>query len=372
MRLLLVALILSVLVAAASADIVVPSTHVYDDFLVFPDGPDPGTEPDTLLVEGIEVDVVGVQQAIELSYYLINNHPELPGHDDTVLLMPGRYDSVSTFDTVFGIKTAIAGLREGVSLGGSNRGRVILDQSASEYGILCQDVGAGTVIDSLSITGGGGRDRGRTDDGNARDLIAGIACLDGAFPTIRDVSIERAATGIVVNTLHGEAAPTIEGVLIARGSHHGIYVQENGPTPVTIHETTLVENFDIGVYVFDGSATITNSSITHNGLFGIKSYLVVPPVQNCNLFWNDRDSDDPQNYGGNITDQTGISGNISEEPFYCDLFGDFGYIYLVCTASPNVPPQSTVGQIGAFGAGCESCESPVSERSWGAIKALYR
>jgi hypothetical protein len=367
MRLLLVTLTVGALAAAAAADIVVdidqPETHRYVESV---------SGPDTTWVE---VEVVALQQAIDLSHMLIN-HPYAgyPGHDDTVFLMPDRYDSVSTFVTVFGVKTAIAGLREGVTLrgGGDDRNDVILDQLHAEYGILCQDVSAATVVESLTITGGGGRDRGRVDDGDARDLAAGIACLDGAYPTIRSVSIERAATGIVVNTLHGEAAPTIKGVLIARGSHHGVYIQDNGPTPVEILRTTIVDNFDIGVYVYNGSATITNSCITHNRLHGIKSYLVVPPVENCNLFYNDRESEVPEEYGGNITDQTGINGNISEEPFYCDFFGDFGYIYLVCDASPNVPPQSTVGQIGAFGVGCQDCESPVSETSWGAIKALYR
>jgi hypothetical protein len=320
MRLFLIALVLGVLVTGAWADIVVNVDHpVRHRYVSSVSGTD---------TTWVEVDVIAVQQAIDLSHMLINHaYAGYPGHDDTVLLMPDRYDSVSTFVTTFGVKTA--------------------------------------------ITGGGGRDRGRIDD-DPRNLIAGIACLDGAHATIRDVTIQRAATGIVVNTLHGEAAPVIDGVLIARGSHHGIYIQENGPTSVSIESTTIVDNFDIGVYVYNGNATIANACISHNRLHGVKSYLTVPPVQNCNVFWNDRDSDNPENYAGNITDQTGINGNISEEPFYCDFFGNLGYIYYVCSASPNVPPQSAVGVIGAFGSGCDDCEAPVSEASWGAIKALYR
>jgi hypothetical protein len=365
MRLLLTALVLAALAAGASADIVVnldvPVEHRYVESVS-------GTD-----TTWVEVDIVALQQAIDLSHMLIN-HPYAgyPGHDDTVLLTSDRYDSVSTFVTVYGVKTAVARLREGVTLRGDDREDVILDQRDAEYGIICEDVDATAVVEDLTITGGGGRDRGRVDD-DPRNLIAGIVCLDGAYATIRDVSIERAATGIVVNALEGEAGPTIEGVLIARGSHHGIYVKENGGTPVTIARTTIVDNFDVGIYVFDGNATITNTCITHNRLHGIRSYLVVPPVENCNVYWNDRESDNPLDYGGNITDQTGINGNISEEPFYCDFFGNLGYIYNVCAASPIIPPQSTVGTIGAFELpGCQDCESPVSERSWGAIKALYR
>jgi hypothetical protein len=364
MRLFLIALVLGVLVTGAWADIVVNVDHpVRHRYVSSVSGTD---------TTWVEVDVIAVQQAIDLSHMLINHaYAGYPGHDDTVLLMPDRYDSVSTFVTTFGVKTAIAALRDGVTLRGYDRSDVILDQRDSEYGVLVEDVGAGTVLENLTITGGGGRDRGRIDD-DPRNLIAGIACLDGAHATIRDVTIQRAATGIVVNTLHGEAAPVIDGVLIARGSHHGIYIQENGPTSVSIESTTIVDNFDIGVYVYNGNATIANACISHNRLHGVKSYLTVPPVQNCNVFWNDRDSDNPENYAGNITDQTGINGNISEEPFYCDFFGNLGYIYYVCSASPNVPPQSAVGVIGAFGSGCDDCEAPVSEASWGAIKALYR
>jgi hypothetical protein len=365
MRLLLIALSLAVLVTGARADIVVNIDHpVRHRYVVSVAGTD---------TTWAEVQIVAVQQAVELSYQLINDeYAGYPGHDDTVLLMPDRYDSVSTFVTVFGVKKAIAGLRDGVTLRGYDRSDVILDHSNAEYGVVCQDVGAGTILENLTITGGGGRDRGRIDDGDARNLIAGIACLDGAYLTIRDVSIQNSATGIVVNTLHGETAPVIDGVLVARGSHHGIYVQENGPEAVTIEHSTIVDNFDIGVYAYNGNATVTNACITHNRLQGIKSYITVPAVQNCNVFWNDRESDEPMNYGGNITDQTGVNGNISEEPFYCDFVGDFGYIYFVCTASPNVPPQSTVGVIGAFGSGCDDCVAPVSLVSWGAIKSRYR
>jgi hypothetical protein len=102
MRLLLIALSLAVLVSGAWADIVVnidqPVRHRYVTEVA-------GTD-----TTWAEVQIVAVQQAVELSYELINDaYAGYPGHDDTVLLMPDRYDSVSTFVTVFGVKTAIAG-----------------------------------------------------------------------------------------------------------------------------------------------------------------------------------------------------------------------------------------------------------------------
>jgi hypothetical protein len=363
---LLVALALAVLTAAASADIIVnltqPVTHRYVENV---------SGGDTTWVE---VEITDIQQAIDLAYTLIN-HPfaGYPGHDNTVALAPGLFDSVSTFTTIIGVKTAIAAVPEGVVLRGQNRDGAVIDHREAEYGILLENVSAATVVENLTIVGGGERDRGRADD-DVRDLIAAIACLDGTFATIRDVSIERSATGIAVHSLYDDAAPHVEGVLVARGSHHGILVKQNGETPVTILGSTIVDNFDIGVYVYDGSATIGNCSITHNGLFGIKGYMATPEVENSNLYHNDHHSDDPQNYGGTLPDLTGIDGNISDEPFYCDLFGDIGYVYSVCALSPNLPEHSGVGLIGAFGEGCteSECVSPVSEVSWGAIKALYR
>ena len=95
------------------------------------------------------------------------------GWKDTVLLMPDRYDSVSTFVTPFGVKTAVAGLREGVTLRGADREDVILDQLQTEYGVLSQEVGPGAVVENLTITG----DAGTIDDeavGRLCDQVARV------------------------------------------------------------------------------------------------------------------------------------------------------------------------------------------------------
>lgn len=335
MRFTMAALMVVLLAAAASADLI----QVPDE--------DAGIE--------------GIQQALNLA-----------GSGDTVLVMAGVYDSVSTFSTIYGQRTAIASVPDGVTLMGEDRDDVILDQIDAEYGILLQNVGTSTVIRDLTITGGGGRDRGRMDDEDGRALIAGVGCVQNASPTITNVILEEVATGIVIRS---GSAPSIQNSLIARGSHHGVYVYENGASPAVLDHLTITDNFDVGVNVFGGSAQITNSSITHNGKEGVYSYLAVPTVEFCNVYANDEvaPGEDPQNYGGDLTDLTGIDENISEEPFYCDFSGSVGYDYTVCFESPNLGAGSGGTNIGAFAGGCSECiESLVEEATWGAIKSLYR
>jgi hypothetical protein len=323
------------------------------------------------------VEVVGLQQAVDLSFELINDdYAGYPGHTDTVLFLQGREDSVSTFSTPLGNRTAIVKMPLGVTLIGDDQDGSVIDQTDAEYGILCIDVDATTVIRNLSIIGGIGRDRGRPDDGDGRALVAGISCFDNASPLISDVLIEEAATGIVIRS---DSAPTIENTLIARGSHHGIYVFENGITPVTVDHLTITDNFDRGVDVTGGSIAISNSCITHNGKQGVRGYQATPTVEYSNVYKNDEaglatdPQHVPQNYGGTLDDLTGIDGNISEEPFYCDFDGDVGYAYTVCFESPNLGAGAGGTDIGAFGGGCSECiESLVEPASWGAIKAMYR
>lgn len=288
---------------------------------------------------------------------------------DTVVLSPGVYDRAYPFVTSVGVRTAICRLVSGVTLRGMQRASCVIDHTDAEYGILCENVSAASAVRNLTVKGGIGRDAGREDDGDGRGLVAGIICLEDASPTIENVTIKESATGIVAR---GGCSPTIRSTVIARGSHHGIYVYMNGASPVVIDHVTAVQNFDVGVYVFSGTATIANSCITHSGKPGVYSYECTPTVGFSNVYLNGRTSVSPTNYGGGIDDQTGLNGNISEEPFYCDYTGAAGYDYHVCVASPNVGAGQGGTDIGAWGGACPQCVSPVTRATWGAIKALYR
>jgi hypothetical protein len=317
-----------------------------------------------------DLGITAIQHAVNLA---------APG--DTVLVMSGTYDSVHSFQTPLGRRNAIVGISSDIVLMGANRSGVKIDHSLAEYGILVQNVSGDAVISNLTIRGGMSRDKGLLDDGDGRLLAAAICCIEAASPTIRDVDIKNGATGIVVRTglSSADSAPVIEGVVVARGSHHGIYVYQNGSTPVMIDRCTMVDNFDYGIYVSGGTVEVSNSALTHNGKNGIYGYLATPSVTYCNVYWNDQMFPDsqtgPLNYGGALDDLTGVGGNISMEPYYCDFTGSAGYDYHVCATVP-VSPHYQAGEggvtIGALGAVCSGCQSPVEASSWGAIKALYR
>lgn len=307
----------------------------------------------------------------DLGITQINQAMEMASAGDTVLVSAGVYDSVRTYTTPLGVRRAVVSMKDGVTLMGRDRDDVKVDQTGAEYGILCLNVGPGTVIENLTIRGGIRRRWSEGEDGDGRGLIAGIACVDGASPTITDVTIEGVSTGVVVRSQETPSAPVLSGMEIARCDHHGIYVYRNGASPVIVSNTTIVENFDSGMYVFDGAADVSNTNITHNGSNGIRVYLSSPTVRYCNVYWNDEGGTPPENYGG-MTDVTGTDGNVSLEPYYCDFTGAAGFDYHVCVASDILTLGEGGTYIGAWGAGCTNCESPVEFTSWGSIKAMYK
>jgi hypothetical protein len=319
----------------------------------------------TYVVPDEDLEITEIQQAVEMA-----------AAGDTVLVMSGVYDSVLTYETPLGWRSAVVSISSDIVLLGDDREGVRIDQSEAEYGILYQDVSENAVVSNLTITGGALRDKGLADDGDGRLLAAGICCIDSASPTITAVDIVNGATGIVIGS--GNSAPTVERVVVARGSHHGIYVYQNGSEPVVINRCTLVGNFDNGIHVSGGNVEISNSAVTHSGKAGIYGYLATPSVRYCNVFYNDEIDPDgvtgPLNYGGTLDDLTGIDGNISLEPFYCDYSGASGYDYHVCLTNPP-SPHDGAGEggvtIGALAAQCSGCVSPVQHSSWGAIKAIY-
>jgi len=318
---------------------------------------------DVIVVPDEDNDIETIQQGLDLA-----------SAGDTVLVYAGVYDSVHYFQTPIGTRSAVCQLKDGVTIRGIDRDDVVVDHTHADYGILGVDVGSDTQVKNLTVVGGVSVRQENIIDGDGRDLRAAICCLDSASPTVRDVTIEESSTGLVCRS---NSAPTIENCIIARGGHHGVYVYMNGASPLTLDHMTIVGNFDYGVYVFSGTVDISSSSVTHNHKSGIYAYQSTVDVDHCNVYWNDFVSTDFLNYGGGLDDQTGLNGNISEEPYYCDYVGDVGYDYQVCFTSPNVGAGVGGSDIGADTSGlgvgsCTGCVSPVTRATWGAIKALYR
>jgi predicted outer membrane repeat protein len=118
------------------------------------------------------------------------------------------------------------------------------------------------------------------------------------------------------------------------------------------------------IFLEDSSPTLGRSilafSSSGGGVYAVG--LSSPTLHCCDVFGNTS-----TNYGGSLPDQTGISGNISADPLFCDLgSGDLQISeWSPCLAENN---ECDV-QVGALGAGCGAV--PVVRSTFGAIKALF-
>ncbi len=123
---------------------------------------------------------------------------------------------------------------------------------------------------------------------------------------------------------------------------------------VTI-DGSLAEAHGGGVYLQDSSTLQLSESIIS---FSQMSGGVFTANSTCELDFSC--SDVYGNVGGDyigfISDQTGVNGNISEDPLYCDAAaGDFQ----LTQGSPCLPENNSCGlRMGAFGQGCLPTGSP--------------
>lgn len=141
------------------------------------------------------------------------------------------------------------------------------------------------------------------------------------------------------------------------------------PSSLTLAACTLHRNYaDMaggGVFCAGASVDVDHTIIAFC-LQGeaIFSSDVVPVLNCCDLFGNAGGD-----WIGDISDQNGQRGNISQDPLFCDPSGDELTLRL---GSPCVSCSDSghPALIGAWGVGCGS--TPAQETTWGAMKALFR
>jgi predicted outer membrane repeat protein len=140
-------------------------------------------------------------------------------------------------------------------------------------------------------------------------------------------------------------------------------------TAVAVTNCTFSDNWSDGgggsVHCWNSDPVLTNCIIA----FGTSGPAVFceagtenPALTCCDLYGNAGGD-----WVGCIAGQSGVNGNVSADPLFCDRPGDD---YTIDALSPCAAPNSGgCGVIGALGVGCDS---PVEDTSWGAIKARYR
>ncbi len=121
-----------------------------------------------------------------------------------------------------------------------------------------------------------------------------------------------------------------------------------------------------GIFVKYGTPSITNCLVAFNENGpGIEAYRVedFPTITCCDVYGHTDGNYDCVN----LPDQTGVGGNISVDPLFCEEPHD---VYFVDAASPCLAANNDCGVL--MGVNGEGCDSPVKNTTWGVLKAMYR
>jgi len=305
------------------------------------------------------------------------------GEGDVVLVAPGTYTGADN---------------RHLSFGGTNM-TVMSESGAAQTIIDCESAGVAfhlysgedstSVIRGFTITNGSG--------GNGGGIV-----IDEAAATIEEcVFSNNTATlngggiwygyapspGVIRNCVFFGNSTQFRGGGIECDNCWG----ENVPPVITncvFYDNTAGTGGSWGggaIFCNSAAAIITGCTIVGNtgdtGAGGIGAHSNTPTVRRCIIAFSTAGAatDDCDvdhciifgNAGGDRVDGSSRE-NLITDPLLCDWET---WDLEVCADSPCVAtdPENPWGvQIGAYGAGCGDCDSPVEKSSWGSIKAMYQ
>jgi hypothetical protein len=315
-------------------------------------------------------------------YATIQGAVDQAGNGDTILVAPGTYAAAQVlFDTKGNVRLLSSGGRAATTLNGdlalANSSKIVVSGFTinGQVRISCNTLSvvagcdvAGSGASGIVIAGcpggaysdveiTGNRIRGHSGHGIEAELSGGKATIAGN--EIRDngasgVSIAHSYSEVAGNVIHDNAGNGIE---IVQGTS-------------AMHGNTIVGNAGAGIRVSSGdkpyTQTIADGIVAFNGtagLFGDAGGIY--NVSCCDVWSNGAAGG--FNYAGAIADRTGVEGNISVDPLFCDRAA--GNLSLL-EGSPALAQSC-----GAMGArGDPGCAQPDAARrtTWGDLKAIYR
>lgn len=253
----------------------------------------------------------------------------------------------------------------------------ILIEKFTIYGKVIISCNEGTVLHDCEISGSNGA--GVTVTSCAGGVYSEVLVTGCRVTGNTDAGIEAELSGgqavFTNNTIYDNGGCGVS-ILHSYGFISGNAIHGNGSDGVRIEdasfgvsENTVAQNSLNGIRIISGlgplSQQIHHNTVASNSVTGISSNYSANIDIDCNDVWGNGPTEQ-ENYGGSLADPTGISGNISLDPRFCDpVTGDF-------QPADNSPLLiQACGIIGAYGAaGCEAIGT--KERSWGEIKSLYR
>jgi hypothetical protein len=311
---------------------------------------------------------------------------------DEVLVDPGTYvENVSIGPAADGIRLASTGGPGVTTIEGYH---IPNEPPSSVTPVTLYDVGASTVVEGFTVTGGapssiccGGSGlvltssdaivRNNIITGNGSGSGGGIHIVGGA-PTImgNTISHNSSISGAGGVSCNGDThARFVQDVICDNGGPIGGGIGLEGSEQVI--ECTIVGNksaVGTGIYVCCGSPTVSRTIVAFNlqvvsvVYSGAGSGIEVSNGASISITCSDAFGNSPSNYAG-MPDPTGTNGNQSTDPVFCDLSSRD---LTISTFSPCSPAHSPSGcdLVGALPPVCATV--PAVRSTWGQLKARYR
>ena len=282
---------------------------------------------------------------VPLDYPTIQEAMEAARDCDTVLVSPGIYAGTGNKDLDFMGKAFVVKSEAGP-------GSTIIDCANQGRGFYFHNSeGPDSRLEGFTIT-----------RGLAGDCGGGILCMS-SHPTIvncciQDNQASRSGGGICLHQSNASIVncTILRNSALAGQSEGGGITCEDYSSPM-IAKCTVVDNTATkggGIFLEANSqAFILDGIIVWNSGCGVYG----EPNSDCLLLCADIYGNINSDYGGSISDQTGINGNISECPLFCDL--SEGEFYISGT-SPCAPENNECEVLmGAWETGCSyRCADP--------------
>jgi hypothetical protein len=163
-----------------------------------------------------------------------------------------------------------------------------------------------------------------------------------------------------------ESSATLEHCVFIGHDSYGRVVTIGGTSDISLLNCTIAGNGGyvqnlIGGWGSGGTVDISNSIFAFNSCDALAAVEATVTVTHSCLYETGADS---------LYSNASRELNIRVDPLFCNMTGDD---YTLCANSPCLPDGNDwTEDIGAYGQGCPTCDSPVQPMSWGTIKALFR
>jgi len=294
----------------------------------------------------------------------INGALVLAQSGDTILVSPGYYWEPRIGLSQFAIHLISEAGPEVTTIR-------LLKRSPDDVNVvIMRDISEPCSIIGFTITGA---------SGGFLDAGGGIDCENSALLIKNNIITGNWCINSGAIFCYGAISPTIDGNLICSNEQWGggaLGIMDCSPL---VKNNTIVCNRSsdgTSAIWIDGNPShpiIMNniiafdSSSTTGGPAVWASTPANQIVFECNNVWGNY----PANYFGTLTDQTGINGNISQDPLFCGISGSGNYYLQESSpcAESHVPAHCAGFRMGRYPV---KCTVGIEQESWGKIKTLFK